>query len=78
MQWNNEIQKAIVKEWVEGCQKVENPRGLISLRRRIAEKYNLTVYMVQGIIELGATQGMIRVGGGEMRGGRRYEPINYH
>jgi len=78
MQWNNVIQESILKEWTEGCQKAKNHQARLSLRRKIGRKYNLTIFMVQGIIELGATQGMNKTGSGEMQGGRNWEPINYH
>ena len=78
MQWNNAIQKAVIEEWTEGVQQAKGPRAKIILRRRIAKKYELPVYVIRGIVELGATQGLNRVGGGEMQAGRKWEPINYH
>ena len=78
MQWNNAIQKAIIEEWTEGVQQAKGPQARRILRKRIAEKYELPVYVIQGIVELGATQGLNRTGGGEMQDGRKWEPINYH
>lgn len=78
MKWNNQIQEAVIKEWTEGVQKAKDPEARRTLRKRIAEKYELPVYVIQGIIELAATQGLNRIGGGEMQDGRRWEPINYH
>jgi hypothetical protein len=79
MQWNNEIQRSILGEWMDGVDKCRTDQQRRGLRKRIAKKYGLTIYMVQGIIELGALQGLNQIkGNGEMHGGGRYEPINYH
>jgi hypothetical protein len=69
------MQKAVIEEGIEGIQKTKGPRARQILRKRIANKYGLNVYVVQGIIGLGATQGIVRSSDNH---GKRYEPVNYH
>jgi hypothetical protein len=77
--WNNEIQEAVIEEWTEGCQEAKGRQALRILRKRIAEKYALNTHAVQGIIELGATQGLSRVKSeANKTDGHSWEPINYH
>jgi len=76
MEWNNELQKAIIQEWTEGVQEATTDRARRGLRKRIATKYGLGIYLVQGVIELVATQGMTRTGNGTIQGGRTWKPVD--
>ena len=80
MEWANNLQKAVIQEWLEGVQRNSSPEAKRKLRKEIAEKYEITIGMVQGIIRLQATEGLQQVNKqdhGEYRG-HSYEPINYH
>ena len=79
MRWNNAIQKAIIEEWTEGVQSARGPRARQTLRKRLGKKYGLSIHLIQGIIELGAAQGLNRMSvEAEKQDGRRWTPINYH
>ena len=73
---NNILQKSILEEWVAGCKTAKGPKALRSLRKKIGQKYDVPPNVVEGIVRLGATQGLTRTGGGEIQGGRTYEPID--
>ena len=77
--WSNEIQRAVIEEWTEGCQEAEGPQALRVLRKQIAGKYGLNAHIIQAIIELGATEGLSRVKSeANLTDGHSWEPINYH
>lgn len=79
MKWNNEVQEAVVGEWMEGCQKAKGPQALRVLRLQIGKSYGLNVSIVRGIIEAKAVEGLSKVKSeGNKTDGHAWEPINYH
>jgi transposase len=79
MEWANNLQKAVITEWLEGIQKDSSSEAKRKLRLRIAKKYDISAWTVQGIIKLMATEGLERQKVKRTSGlGSRYEPTNYH
>lgn len=80
MEWANNLQKAVMTEWLEGIEKDSSPEAQRKLRLAIGKKYSITVGMVQGIVWLMATEGLKRVDprGTGKAAGKTFEPIDYH
>lgn len=77
--WTNQIQEAVIQEWMKGCQEGEGTQDIQALRNGIAKRYGLTVSAVRGIVELGATEGLSRTRSeAHLTDGHSWEPINYH
>lgn len=79
MEWANNLQKAVIKEWLEGVQKDSSIEAQRKLRLRIGKKYDISAWAVKGIVQLMATEGLERQRVKRANGlGSSYQPINYH
>jgi len=80
MEWANNLQKAVMTEWLEGIEKDSSPEAKRKLKLEIGKKYDITMGMVSGIVQLMATEGLKKVHkkGGGKREGKTFEPFNYH
>ena len=80
MEWANNLQKAIMTEWLEGIEKDSSKEAKRKLKLEIGKKYDITMGMVQGIVWLMATEGLKRVNSkrSAKAEGKTFETIDYH
>lgn len=74
----NNFQEAIAQEWLERIRKDSSPEGKRKLKKGLAEKYDLTMSMIEGIVRIMATQGLKRAITDSLgRDGSRWDPVDY-
>ena len=73
----NQFQRAIVCEYVEGIQAVKGKEGRKEVIREIAKRHDLTLHMIQGLLRMGAVEGLERKKGTPMEASPKWEQINY-
>jgi len=72
-----DYQKMILSEYKRGMEKAKGPKEKKNLTRAIAERFDLTMGMVEGIAELGAVDGLQRTETSNLRASARWEPVDY-
>lgn len=76
----NSLQRGITHEWFEGIRKDDSPKGKRRLKKTLAQKYDLTMAMIEGIVKFAAVEGMERIKTQSNRyykDGHNWQPIDY-
>ena len=80
MEGMNRLQRAIAQEYLDGVQRDSSPEAKKALKKRIGKKYDVSLFMIDGLLRLAAVEGLTRKSSNPKRykRGYAYVPVNYN